>query len=466
MLSHPSVDSSAKTKLNDRPSHPHLDVTTKPKLTDSPSNPELDKTITTKLNGLFEDAVTKMSIDYSNQEIQDIQTAVRTMLERVVARINERGRVVARVNERGIFKICRIQPCGSMTEQTAVWKCDTDTREIYIEFDFLAVMDGSTETTHDHDCRGCVKVSELPVDPEALRTCFNENEISIIEISEREKCDSLFWREINTCLVSSCNCFSLEFDKGYETECVSYKVTSATCALDNQSGCDKCAVEMPTGTLTVNDSVSVGRGPVRPKGQAHCSLVFLWTSKAMKLSVYDDVLHLKAQPIDKFSIHVDFLPALELFKPQPCGNGYEHDCFIVPKRCVVCDGLGWRRSSCMAEMAHIVKEMSGKHTKCYKVIKYFLSKVDKYHNINWYHVKTIALNHSRDCSDSSEGCAECVLKMLNELKQTYETRTLKSFHLGVHIFNKMRCDSWVANKRKNLFEQCTVWVCSLSLIIR
>ena len=40
----------------------------------------------------------------------------------------------------------------------------------------------------------------------------------------------------------------------------------------------------------------------------------------------------------------------------------------------------------------------------------------------------MALNHSRECSDSSEGCAECVLKILADLKHAYETRTLKSFY--------------------------------------
>ena len=52
------------------------------------------------------------SRNYSKQEILDIKAAVHTMLERVVARVNERG----------LFKISRIEPCGSMAEQTAVLK--------------------------------------------------------------------------------------------------------------------------------------------------------------------------------------------------------------------------------------------------------------------------------------------------------------------------------------------------------
>ena len=60
-----------------------------------------------KLNEIFEALLTKASIDYSNQEIQDIQAAVNTMLKRVVAKVNERG----------IFNVSRFDQCGSMAEK-------------------------------------------------------------------------------------------------------------------------------------------------------------------------------------------------------------------------------------------------------------------------------------------------------------------------------------------------------------
>ena len=56
----------------------------------------------TKLNVLFEEVLAKASIDYSNQEMQDIKTAVRTILQKVVARVNRRG----------IFNISQIQQYG------------------------------------------------------------------------------------------------------------------------------------------------------------------------------------------------------------------------------------------------------------------------------------------------------------------------------------------------------------------
>ena len=137
---------------------------------------------------------------------------------------------------------------------------------------------------------------------------------------------------------------------------------------------------------------------------------------------------------------MDFLPALEVIKAEP--DEAVHDFFLVPKHCNVCDDnddvfrdYNWRKSNCMAEIAYIINEMSKKHRKCYKIIKYFLSTVG-IDNINCYYVKTVALNHSRECSDSSEGCAECVLKILTDLKQAYETKTLTSFHeSGVNIFH-------------------------------
>ena len=52
-------------------------------------------------------------------------------------------RVVERVNERELFKFSRMEPCGGMAEQTAVWKYDNETKERYKEIDFLAVLDYS-----------------------------------------------------------------------------------------------------------------------------------------------------------------------------------------------------------------------------------------------------------------------------------------------------------------------------------
>ena len=379
------------------------------------------------LNEMLEQVNTRSSIDYCNDEIKDIKTAVHTMLERIVTRVNKRR----------WFKISRIVPCGSMVERTTVLKFVYG-NEMYTEFDFLANLDYSPNIICcDHHCGQCVKVSKLPVPVRAesiklqeygdrfLRQCDK-----LGHLGTASRCDHLFWGEINTCLGSDCQCFSVQYRNEPILPSYSYKL-AAECESDYR--CDKCVVEMPTGILRVNHSVKVGKHK-----DAKCSLAFMWTSKANTLPVYDHLLQAEARQVTSLPIHVDFLPALEVRKDKP--DEAVHDFFLVPKRCNVCGYGGaekWRKSNCMAEIAYIVNEMSEKHRKCYKIIKYFISTVDVSRYINCYYVKTVALNHSRECSDSSEGCAECVLGILTDLQHVYETETLTSFYeSGVNIFRR------------------------------
>ena len=60
-----------------------------------------------KLTEFFDKIITHGSIDFSSQEIQDIQRAVHKIMERVVDRVNKRG----------IFHVARIEPGGSMVEK-------------------------------------------------------------------------------------------------------------------------------------------------------------------------------------------------------------------------------------------------------------------------------------------------------------------------------------------------------------
>ena len=422
-----------------------------------PYYPDLKAATKQKLDELFEEIHDKVSIDYSKQEVVDIQTAVNTMLKRIVSRVNRRG----------WFKISSIQPCGSMVEKTTVWKFGDWTKERYTEMDFLAVLDYSPETKrHDLGCGQCIEVSgqQMPVrgytELDFLNALDKSHDTShrkapgcayCVEASlqsasvedkdeqtEKENLalelyhhrywsDLIFWRELNACMFSDCQCFSAEYDESSYR--VSYKLSEK---IESDYVCHQCAVDMPTGTLRVNEAVSVG-----PAGVANCSLAFRWYSKVKSLSAYDKCLQEQDQPMDSLTVHVDFLPALQLKEVN------DHNIFLVPKKCNVCDRVGtkrkwrkWRKSTCMAEIDYIVNEMLDKHRKCYKIIKYILPRFMKF-GINWYYVKTIVLNHSRGCSDSSEGCADCVLKMLTELKHAYETETLVSFNDPlVNIFDR------------------------------
>ena len=72
-----------------------------------------------KLKETFDNIITRVGIDFTNQEIQAIQAAIHGLLERVVAGVNKRG----------IFSVARIQPAGSMADKTAIWKYDKKTEE-------------------------------------------------------------------------------------------------------------------------------------------------------------------------------------------------------------------------------------------------------------------------------------------------------------------------------------------------
>ena len=325
--------------------------------------PNLDETQKAKLNELLDEIHTETSIDNSIQEMQEIKTAVRTMIHRIVTRVNKRG----------YFKISRVELCGSMREETAVWKFSRPTGEIHTEFDFLGVLDCPSDIIDRiEECGQCVELKKQPVNTTVLlenlrfpRQCD----------SDRERCDNLFWREINTCLGSDCNCFSVTLDdKDENMWSFTYKLAEG-CTPDYR--CDKCVVEMPTGILRVNHSLSVGKD--RDEGNTNCSLLFSWTSKAKTLSAYDIMLQEEPRKINTLAIHVDFLPAIEILKSGPGTTAREHDFFLVPKRCNVCDiediWTSWRKSNCLAEIAHIINDMSEKHRKCYKIIKYILSIV-------------------------------------------------------------------------------------------
>ena len=212
---------------------------------------------------------------------------------------------------------------------------------------------------------------------------------------------------------------------------------------------------MPTGTLSVNTCVSVGRD---------CSMILQWTSKAKNLSAPDKLLFSEPQQITSLPIYVDFLPALESLKPKAsgAGDGYEHDYFIVPKTCNTC-GLrdGWRKSRCMAEINEFVKNASAKHRKCYQIIKY-LNETGSL-NLPSYHVKTVALHHSKTCSNTTDDCAECVMKIFEELRSAYELKQLNQFHEAkINLLRRGEDEEYGGHERRSYIEKTMEILCSLS----
>ena len=180
-----------------------------------------------KLNEYFDNLVNNFSIDFNNQEIQDIQTAVHGMLERVVDRVNERC----------VFSIARIQPAGSMADKTSIWKYDCLREEQFIKFDFLAVLENSVENCcsaaeknechEQHRCPGCIKLVKVFVKLKRLRICYDRDNEYMYNAQTIEKIKvliGLFVRELNRCLASSCDCLSVTFsDDEYNDLIITFK---------------------------------------------------------------------------------------------------------------------------------------------------------------------------------------------------------------------------------------------------
>ena len=383
-----------------------------------------------KLNSIFQEIVTKPGIDFNNTEFQDIQSAVSEMIERIRTRINEHG----------VFHISRLEPCGSMAEKTAMWKARLH-KQTYIEFDFLAVLQAACDIKPG--CQECFYFETLPMNLDLLEKYYRSLYISYLE---DEIVEEWFTRETNNCL-ASCGCQEVKYKHQGDWEAYTFE-PSSTCS-KTQQGCEKCTVHRPTGTLRVKTSVKIGDIVT----ETLCTLIFQWTSKAKTLCTRDRYCLPKTKKIDNLTIHIDFLPAIELFQSKqqsadaaacssglvlnPTSSEYEHYCFLVPKRCVVCDVEEekdtWRRSGCRSEIDTIVNKMSDKHRKCYQVLKHLTGFTPTWYHFNNYHLKVAILHHNSSCSDAGEDCAECVFKIIDGLQHAYETRQLKSLHSQANL---------------------------------
>ena len=390
-----------------------------------------------KLNEFFDNVVKQVCIDYNNQEMQDIQTAVNTMLQRIVNRANKRG----------MFSISRIQSAGSLAEKTSIWKYNKD-KNPYVELDFLAVLEHSTQGYYREQnksretvcCTGCTKLLKCPVNLKHLKKNYiEEDEFNAHTLQYRMVVSYLFLKEINLCLTLSCECLSVSFSRPRDTSICQHEISFRR--RPTKHGCDDCTVDMPTGFLSVNTSIFIDGEDVGP---ANCSLIFFWTSKAYNLAAPDMYLLREPQNMSTLPIYVDFLPALEFRKPTLSGKEQEHDCYIVPKNCNTCEIPNvWRKSWCITEINEFVNNMSEKHRQCYQIIKYILSIVPEAHNvINNYHVKTIVLQHTSTCLDTTDKWEACVIKMLQDLLHALkEGGYLEHFQEHINILtNYGHCD--------------------------
>ena len=358
------------------------------------------------LKTFYENILRNAALNFNNKEIQDIQTAVRHMLERVTAQMNA---------ESSPFKISHIQPCGSMEEKSSILKSELyayngERLTKYIEFDYLAIIDKSDDVRLEGSCPGC-RFGE-----ESILKQGNGDGFPLGYGS-----DGVFNRQLARSIASLCSCFSLVFQSGEDEKSSLPTPCSFEPANPNINGCPSCTVTMDTGCLTVMPKVM----NYTPWG-SRC-LILLWTSYISSLSDFDcnDTLQTTKQ-IKYLPIHIDFIPARKISGQQINGS---NPLFLVPKRCSYCNRQ-CRLSDCLGEIEYFLNSVSEKHRKTYLIIKFifqFFGRPPK------YHLKIILFHHCKICTDTSEDYTTCVLSILRELIQSYENGVLMAFRGNVNL---------------------------------
>ena len=364
-----------------------------------------------RLKTFYENILRNAPLNFNNKEIQDIQIAVRQMLERITAQIN--------TDPESTFKISYIQPCGSMEEKASVlksivgpYKYNGDLLTKYIEFDYLAIIDKPNDLTLEGSCPGC------HFGIESIRKQGAKFPLG-------HGFDNVFCSQVGRSTASLCSCFSLVFhrdDPGLPTP------FSFEPANPNINGCPSCTVAMDTGCLTVMPKIIYYMGG--------CSLKLLWTSYVSSLSDFDcnDTLQTTKQ-IKYLSIHIDFLPAYKTSGQQINGS---NPLFLVPKRCFFC-AYPCRLSDCLGEIEYFLNSVSEKHKKAYLIIK-FISQF--FERLPKYHLKVILFLHCKICTDTSKDYTTCVLSIPRELVQSYKNGVLMSFRGNVNLLERSYEKDW------------------------
>ena len=363
------------------------------------------------MNSFFEDILKTSSVDYSCNEIEDIQTAVLEMMERIAVKINERG----------LFNISRIEPCGSMAEKAALWKTNDmniangTISEKYLEFDFLAVLVKTDDIKLPmHDCKVCKEVNGSLMNIRLLNKygyteMLTNGALKDESINDPRITELLFRRELRASFVSFCNCLAISRDRPHDL----LHGISFTRKFDHLSvGCTECSIRKASGTLVI--ALGSPYETIRLHDSINYTLLLYWESMSSSLFAPVGYNINKTQNMKCFRIHIDFIAALETLQETHQGDKQTVDpnSFIVSKRCHVCYKKDmWRLSDCIEEMKAIKNEFSMKHKKCYMILKYILQTAV----INNYIMKTVVLNHHTTCTDTSEDMVACVKIILQEL---------------------------------------------------
>ena len=382
------------------------------------SNQRLQMKFNPSLKTLFEELLQDVSIDYTNPEIQDIESSVEELTQRYVNRFNENS---------SSFHIECIQPCGSMVEKTSLWKsCSVfegpRKHEInYIEFDYLAVLQKPRDCVLKKGCSSCLTV--IGKTDASMESGANhhgrDDPFSIFNLDER------FHSEVHSTISSLCGCYNIK--KGTQNNLALRRKTYQY--LEKSGGtrtCRRCTVYRQTGCLHIATTIEAG---YLSKDPNDCSFLLVWKSTANSLIASHSKTLRRSEPVQLLHIFVDFLPAFDLRGNKMNLNAN----FAIPKGCQLCDRyMTWRASNCISEVGAVRSQLSENHKKCYKVLKCIFAQVKSARELysfypKGYHVKCAVLNHGKRCSGDTEDFSKCVLKVVQDLKCAFLGNFLKSF---------------------------------------
>ena len=402
------------------------------------------------LSKLYDDIVAKAKVNRSSREITDISSAVEEMLTRLISgeiEINYDDHFQKQTLK---FHKVDLEPCGSMTEHTSLWKSTRRQfrQNTFLEYDYLAILQNEDNVVKIErggrpGCREIYTGDERlwPGDEEVRAGDFNEAFL-----------DALYSR-----IHSRCSCCvdpgdtSSEDDRHDSIQCVNATPTVLYCRIhgsrcsccvdpDDTSSeddrhdsrpCTECTVVRDTGYLQIAKIPDISR--LNVKHSEHCSLVFYWTSRTNSLLAPNVETLQSTEKIKRLVIRVDLLPAFESLRNRD-GDQCGIKRFIIAKRCPHCIGIGhFMVSYCMHEM-NAIKHVSDQHRQSYIIIKFLYGQfiywtgVETYSNS--YHAKVAFLTHCQTCTDEQKDCTTCITEILQSLVEAYrsESLILPEFH--------------------------------------
>ena len=399
------------------------------------------------LSKLYCDIVAMVAVDHSNPEIRDIKSAVEELVNRLVSgEINmDYKDYVFYIESRSTltFRCSYLQPCGSMAEETALWKSvRRQGREShFIEFDFLVVLDNQRHVVNigPGKCQGCRKI--YIGDRAVFYPDFAESFLTALYSRINTMCN---------CRVDS-NVTSLENDNhdsrpcNYDPSVLYCRIHGNKCNCHRESNvtslendnhdsrpCDQCRVDRKTGYLQIAKVADLD--PYDVKRSEHCSLVLYWTNHTDSLLAPNNGTLQLTERIKRLVIRVDILPAFEI-PGNGDGDQSEIKQFIIPKGCPRCkDDFTFMVSYSMYEGNAIHNIVSKKHKQSYKIIKFLYGQFIYWTEVDWYlksyHAKVAFLTHCQTCTDEEKDCSRCVTEILQSLVESYtsESIELPEFH--------------------------------------